>query len=69
MTDLTDILLEHFTTVKEAKHRNISKSCTIIINDKLACVHDGSWKNCTSGHEASDFKKYIKREYDDLNRK
>lgn len=55
--------------VKEAETLNIKKSCSIIINDKLVCIHDGSWKHCISGHDSSDFEKYIKQEYDIINGK
>jgi hypothetical protein len=27
-------------------HFNYSKSCTILINSRKVCVHDGTWKEC-----------------------
>ncbi|GAA5942410.1 uncharacterized protein JCM15063_006238 [Sporobolomyces koalae] len=41
----------------------IEKSCTIMINERKVCVHDGVWKDCSIGHEVGDFVAEIKREY------
>jgi hypothetical protein len=54
-------------TVKLAMDMDIKKSCSILVNDKLVCVHDGSWKDCPDGHQASDFERIIRKEYDALN--
>lgn len=53
--------------VLDAQRMNITKSCSIVINDRLVCVHDGSWKDCPNGHEAGDFARLIKEEYDAIN--
>ncbi|KAL0949976.1 hypothetical protein HGRIS_009990 [Hohenbuehelia grisea] len=47
---------------------DIEKSCTIIINKKPVCIHDGGWKQCEGGHQVSDFVRQINEEYDRLNR-
>jgi hypothetical protein len=31
-------------------------------------VHDGTWKECSGGHEVGDFVSQIKTEYERLNR-
>ncbi|TEB30259.1 hypothetical protein FA13DRAFT_1594428, partial [Coprinellus micaceus] len=46
----------------------ITKSCTILINERKVCVHDGTWKECETGHEVADFVKLIEDEYRHLNR-
>ena len=66
---MANLNLHLVITVKEAQKLKIEKSCSIIINDKLVCIHDGSWKHCLIGHEPSDFAKYIKNEYDFINKK
>ncbi|KAG5221601.1 secreted protein [Salix suchowensis] len=49
-----------------------SKSCTVLINKKAVCVHDGTWKDCEGfksqkGHDVNDFVKQIEEEYEHLN--
>jgi len=46
---------------------NVTKSCTILINNKQVCVHDSEWKECEGGHTAKDFVKQIRAEYQKLN--
>ena len=43
------------------------KSCTILINHKVRCIHDGVWSECDGGHEPEDFVDTINIEYDNLN--
>jgi len=45
----------------------IRKSCTVLINGREVCVHDGEWKNCEGGHTTADFVRQIKHEYELLN--
>ncbi|PPQ98506.1 hypothetical protein CVT24_003997 [Panaeolus cyanescens] len=49
------------------KQLGIEKSCTVLINQKPVCIHDGSWKSCENGHEVSDFVWQIEKEYERLN--
>jgi hypothetical protein len=56
-----------FESVKATKALNVTKSCTIIINNKIRCVRDGEWKECEHGHSVSDFVNQIRREYEKLN--
>ncbi|PFH52714.1 hypothetical protein AMATHDRAFT_139174 [Amanita thiersii Skay4041] len=51
------------------KEAGISKSCTIVINGKKVCVHDGTWKDCENGYSVSDFVRQINEAYDQLNNK
>ncbi|KAF7965816.1 hypothetical protein HWV62_41727 [Athelia sp. TMB] len=45
----------------------IRSSCTVMINGRPVCVHDGDWKTCEGGHTTADFVHQIKQEYDLLN--
>jgi len=54
-------------SVETAHSMGIEKSCSIFINNRLACIHDGSWKECPNGHEPGDFEKLIKEEYRSIN--
>jgi len=45
----------------------IVKSCTIIINEKVRCVHDDEWKECDEGHTVPQFVASINSEYEKLN--
>ncbi|KDN37251.1 hypothetical protein K437DRAFT_296604 [Tilletiaria anomala UBC 951] len=48
-----DLLLE---SVKASKKAGIKNSCTILIDSKPICTRDDNqWKNCSSGHDVSDF--------------
>lgn len=56
------------SSVQQVKRLGIQKSCSILINHQMACIHDGSWKDCPSGHEVADFVKYIEHQYEVINR-
>lgn len=45
----------------------IKKSCTVVINGKQVCIHDGTWKECENGHTVQDFVRQIEEEYQKLN--
>jgi len=45
----------------------VKKSCTILISNKVRCIHDGVWSECDAGHEPKDFVDTINTEYDNLN--
>ncbi|KAH8827228.1 hypothetical protein DL96DRAFT_1498752 [Flagelloscypha sp. PMI_526] len=49
------------------KSLGIERSCTILINGRHVCVHDGVWKQCEDGHTVNDFVRQINEEYDRLN--
>ena len=42
-------------SARNAQFNNIKTSCSIYIDGDLACVHDGTWKQCDSGHSVGDF--------------
>jgi len=46
------------------KALGIEKSCTVLINRKKVCVHDGTWKECEGG---TDFVEQINSEYERMN--
>jgi len=54
-------------SVTASKDNGIQSSCTVIINNKPVCVHDGRWKECPGGHEVEDFVRQINDEYEKLN--
>jgi len=54
-------------SVHLAHSLEITKSCTILINGKKVCVHDGTWKDCENGHEIKDFIDQIEAAYQELN--
>jgi len=51
-------------SVKESERQRVRRSCTIFINGKKRCVHDGAWKDCEGGHEVEDFVRTIEKEYE-----
>jgi len=53
--------------IQMTEQLGIKKSCTVLINGRAVCVHDGTWKECEGGHTANDFVKQINSEYDRLN--
>ncbi|PCH41160.1 hypothetical protein WOLCODRAFT_69436 [Wolfiporia cocos MD-104 SS10] len=54
-------------SVKATRELGIQKSCTIMINGKQVCIHDGTWKQCENGHSVHDFVRQINEEYRKLN--
>jgi len=56
-------------SVQVTKSLEIEKSCTILINGRQVCIHDGEWKECQAGHYPSDFIRQINNAYERLNSK
>ncbi|KAI0638055.1 hypothetical protein C8Q77DRAFT_1214969 [Trametes polyzona] len=54
-------------SVAVTQEMGIEKSCTVVINGKPVCIHDGTWKECEGGHAPKDFIKQIEEEYERLN--
>jgi len=54
-------------SVLNSQALGIQKSCTVIINGKQVCIHDGGWKECEDGHTPEDFIRQINSEYEKLN--
>ncbi|GAA6023315.1 hypothetical protein JCM10207_006231 [Rhodosporidiobolus poonsookiae] len=59
-----DLLL---ASVKEAQKLEATKSCTMLLEGKQVCIHDGTWKSCPGGHEVGDFVRLIKDDFQRLN--
>ncbi|GAA5873552.1 hypothetical protein JCM3774_000048 [Rhodotorula dairenensis] len=54
-------------SVHRTRKHEVEKSATVLINDKVVCVHDGSWQSCPGGHEVGDFVKQIETEWRRIN--
>ncbi|KAI8079965.1 uncharacterized protein BX664DRAFT_341912 [Halteromyces radiatus] len=55
-------------SAQKTKSLGVSSSCTVFIDNKLRCIHDGEWKNCTDGHEVDDFIQTIEDAYHKQNK-
>ncbi|GAA5935716.1 hypothetical protein JCM1841_003647 [Sporobolomyces salmonicolor] len=60
-------LLQH--SLRAAESMGITKSCTVMLNGRKICIHDGVWKDCDAGHEVGDFVRQITDEWNRLNPK
>ncbi|KAG9126032.1 hypothetical protein FRC07_005150 [Ceratobasidium sp. 392] len=56
-------------SVEYSKREGIRTSCTMIINGRVRCIRDSTWKECDGGHTPADFVRRINSEYDKLNSK
>ncbi|BGP53598.1 hypothetical protein JCM8202_001481 [Rhodotorula sphaerocarpa] len=54
-------------SVKRARKLGVERSATILLNERIICVHDGTWKDCPGGHEVVDFVREIEAEWKRLN--
>ncbi|KAI9001439.1 hypothetical protein BD414DRAFT_474639 [Trametes punicea] len=54
-------------SVTNTQKMDIEKSCTVMINERPVCIHDGTWKECEGGHTPKDFIRQIEEEYNKLN--
>ncbi|KAI7880384.1 hypothetical protein K492DRAFT_195218 [Lichtheimia hyalospora FSU 10163] len=50
-------------SVERTQSLGVQKSCTIYIDNRLRCIHDGTWKDCDGGYEVEDFVKSIENAY------
>jgi len=53
-------------SVSLGKALGIEKSCTVLINHRKVCVHDGGWEDCDGN--VDDFVSRINSEYERMNR-
>ncbi|GAA5872462.1 hypothetical protein JCM1840_006069 [Sporobolomyces johnsonii] len=60
-------LLRH--SLRAAQSLGITRSCTVMLNGRKICIHDGVWKDCDAGHEVGDFVRQITDEWKKLNPK
>lgn len=58
-------LLKH--SILKSQELKLRLSATLLIDGKLACIHDSVWKNCSMGHEVSDFRREIAKASAELN--
>ncbi|GAA97781.1 uncharacterized protein L969DRAFT_100400 [Mixia osmundae IAM 14324] len=54
-------------SVRIAEYLGVEKSCSVLLNDRVICIHDGTWKSCSEGHEVSDFVRQVEDEYRRIN--
>ncbi|RUP15703.1 hypothetical protein BC936DRAFT_139582 [Jimgerdemannia flammicorona] len=50
-------------SIRKTESWGVNKSCTMFINNKLRCIHDGEWKDCDGGHKVDDFVRDIEEAY------
>lgn len=55
-------------SLKRTRLAAATKSCTIHINGKFWCMHDGFWSNCTEGHDEKSFIQAICSKYHGKNK-
>lgn len=46
-------------SIERARLTSTKKSCTIYLNGKFWCMHDGFWSNCTEGRNQKSFIRAI----------
>ena len=61
----TDLL---YLSMEKSRSVSAKKSCTIHLNGKFWCMHDGSWYGCTEGRNEESFVKAICSRYNGPNR-
>jgi len=54
-------------SVDLANELDITRSCTILINNRQVCVHDSDWKECKDGHSVADFERQVRSAWKKLN--
>lgn len=50
-------------TLGRCGHHPGCRSCTMWLDEKKACVHDGGWKDCPVGHTVNEWVKAICDKY------
>ncbi|RKP05681.1 hypothetical protein THASP1DRAFT_35304 [Thamnocephalis sphaerospora] len=50
-------------SVKRSIAMDVRTSCTVQIDHKSRCVHDGGWRDCPAGHSVQDFVRDLCRAY------
>jgi hypothetical protein len=50
-------------SLERTRLASAKKSCTIHLNGKFWCMHDGFWSNCSEGHDEKSFIKSICSRY------
>lgn len=57
-----------YLSMEKSRSVSAKKSCTIHLNGKFWCMHDGRWYGCTEGRDAESFIKSICSRYNGPNR-
>lgn len=55
-------------SLQKTQSAKATKSCTIHLNGKFWCMHDGSWYGCAEGHDEKSFIKAICSRYSGPNK-
>ncbi|CAF0909045.1 unnamed protein product [Didymodactylos carnosus] len=55
-------LLFH-NSIQQTQTDNVKKSCTMYLNKKFWCKHDGGWENCTEGNDEASLIHAICQRY------
>jgi len=55
-------------SLEKTRSASAKKSCTIHLNGKFWCMHDGYWYGCTEGHDEKSFIKAICSRYNGSNK-
>jgi len=55
-------------SLEKTRSASAKKSCTIHLNGKFWCMHDGTWYGCTEGRDEKSFIKAICSRYNGLNK-
>ncbi|KAK4998035.1 hypothetical protein LTR66_002675 [Elasticomyces elasticus] len=51
-------------SVERSSGKNVTKSCTVRLNDEIRCIRDGGeWTDCEGGHEVADLVADVERLY------
>ncbi|GAA6033298.1 hypothetical protein JCM8097_006677 [Rhodosporidiobolus ruineniae] len=54
-------------SIKVADKLGVRKSCSVLIEGEVICIHDSTWQSCPAGHEPADFARVIARKWEALN--
>jgi len=50
-------------SIRVTESRSITKSCSIVIEEEVICIRDGSWYDCPGGYSVDDFVRQICQAY------
>lgn len=55
-------------SIQKTQSSSVTKSCTIHLNGKFWCMHDGTWYGCSEGHRKNHLTKAICSRYNGPNK-
>lgn len=50
-------------SIKRTQAAGQTVSCTILVNGRMFCQHNGIWTNCQFGHKPVDLVQYVCAQY------